>query len=628
MLPHLRISAVFLTVFGPTVALCAQDTRPLDHDLLFVETAQKHCFSCHGDGHKKGGVAVDRAIFDRDRDTLARLIEQVRGDAMPPDDRPRPTVAEKTILLSGFEKARRDDSAETSDPGSAPCVMRRLTRDEFEHTVHDLFGIGYDAKRTFPSEATAYGFEKVSEVLSLAPLVFEKYFDAATEVSAKVLADPAARARLLDAAGESGLDDAGVWRVVEKLITRAWRRPVGDDEILSRTLLFRRIAQDERSIDAALDAVLRSVVLSPYFLFRVEIGEDVASPTEAPSSRPLTAHETATRLSYFLWSTMPDARLREAADNGSIKEPPVLESETRRMLADEKSRALADGFAAQWLRFRDVLTAPADFRRYPEIWNERLRPSMYEEAALFFDDIVKNDRDVRRLLDCDETFLNGTLAAHYGIKADVDAEMKLVKLPDRRRGGVLGMGAILLSTSHPLRTSPVLRGKWILDQLIDDPPPPPPANAGTLPGDDQLPDGLTQRQRLERHRQNPSCAACHARIDPLGFSLENYDVTGKWRTEVQTKPIDTKGTLPDGREIDGPIALKDALLADGERFVATLTKKLMVYAIGRSTESADEKLVASIAKDAFGNGAKFSAIVLGIVRSRAFLRISTGGPRK
>lgn len=329
--------------------------------------------------------------------------------------------------------------------------------------------------------------------------------------------------------------------------------------------------------------MLQSVLLSPRFLYRLELDGDDAP---AGTVRRLDDHELAVRLSFFLWSSPPDDALAALADAGRLRDLDTLRATARRMLADPRARALADEFAAQWLGFRAVRTILRDVRRFQ--FGDELRSATYEEAASCFDRIAREDRSVLELLDADWTFVDDTLARHYGIEAPAGEGMRLVTLSDRRRGGVLGWAATLTATSQPLRTSPVSRGRFVLEELCSDPPPPPPPNIGSLPEDDLQKDGLSLRERLEQHRRDPRCASCHQRMDPFGLALEDFDAIGKQRMAVEGRPIDACVVLASGAVLDGPIAVKDWLLERKARFVRTLAERLFAFAIGRAPLAADE----------------------------------------
>ncbi|MEZ5962706.1 MAG: DUF1592 domain-containing protein [Planctomycetota bacterium] len=583
--------------------VCAQELPPL------VAT---YCGGCHTGTEPEGEFDVD-ALFagGLGPDTDARAseaVQRLRARIMPPADEPQPTGGERVALAAAFA------ALQPSDPEARVATVRRLSRVEYERTVRALFGIAWDGAALLPSDPSASGFDNQGDVLNVSPLHFEKYLDAADAIARAVVADAAARARAFG----SGEDPRAA---LARLLEQAFRRPPSAEELAERLQLVADLEQRGVAADDARAAALRSILASPAFLFRSENG----SP-DAPWR--LDPYELAVRLSYFLTSAPPDEALLARARAGDLSESAVLTAQARRLLAADGGRALADGFAAQWLRFREVLTAPADFRRYPQIWNHRLRPSLYEEAALFFAEVVREGASILTLLDADFTYANATLAKLYELPSVEGDTLRRVALPDRRRGGVLGMGATLMVSSYPLRTSPVRRGKWILDALLDAPPPPPPPGAGTLPADDKQDDGLTVRARMERHRRDKACASCHVQMDPLGFALENYDVLGRWRTEVHGTPVDARATLPDGTALDGPVALKDALLARKADFARAFAGKLLVYAIGRPLVPADEVEVAAIVQATIAGGYRFDALLEALVTSRLFTWRDPAGPRR
>lgn len=585
---------------------------------------EKRCFECHSGETPKAGVdlslAQDAVDARRMGSVFARAVSMLERGKMPPDSRPPLHDAERSRLVSGLKEVlTHPEPGESLDPGRV--VLRRLSRYEFDRSIHDLLGAKYDSSETFPADPIAYGFDNIGDTMSVAPLLFEKYSDAARDVVDRLLKDDALRAQLLaPALKRGGICDAKCAReILAPLIERAFRRPPDSDEVNSRVELFMREVAAGRDATAALSAALRSILLSPAFLFRSERGLD---PPDEFGVRPLTDFELATRLSYFLWSTLPDAPLVELARSGRLHREEVLVEQTRVMLADPRSRALTDHFAALWLRFGEIRSVAVDIRRYPPFFNLGLRERFYDETALTFDAIVREDRSVLELLDCDSTFLDAQLAQHYGIEGVEPGPMRRVELKDRRRGGLLGMGSILTITSFPLRTSPVLRGKWILETLLDDPPPPKPAVVPELPKDDRQPGGLTLRQRLEEHRKDPACANCHQRMDPFGLALENLDGIGAWRTALDSPDapvgLDVKVRLPDGSELDGAVAVKQWLVAHADQFERTLARRMLTFAVGRPMEFLDEPLVASIATNAAAEGHRLSSFVLGVVRSRPF----------
>ncbi len=570
---------------------------------------QRYCAECHTGDDAEQDFVVDALFAETaDPERIATAVQRLRSRTMPPPDADsQPTTAERFRLTAMF------DARLPTDPEARLATVRRLSRAEYENTIRELCGIVWDGRDLLPEDARASGFDNQGAVMSITPLLFEKYLEAAATITTAVLADPAAHHRVFGT-------DQPLATALPLFLARAFRRPVAPEELAERLALFDTLVQQGNTPAVAQAAVLRSILASPAFLYRAERG-----PAAAPDQ--LTAHELAVRLSYLLTASMPDERLFDLAQNGTLAEPAVLTAEARRLVEITAGRPLADNFAAQWLRFRDVLTANADFRRYPQIWNGGLRPSFYQEAATFFAALVRDDGSILNLLDADFTYANEALAKHYGLPAVVGEQFQKVQLPDRRRGGVLGMGAMLMVSSFPLRTSPVLRGKWILELLLDAPTPPPPANAGVLPPDDEQPDHLTLRARLEHHRRDRACASCHAQMDPLGFALENYDVLGQWRTESHGLPVDTRAQLPDGTQLDGPLALKDALLARKADFVRTMAKKLLVYGIGRPMLPADEAEVSAIVLQTEAGDYHFQALLAAIVTSPLFTHRDPGGAR-
>ena len=381
-------------------------------------------------------------------------------------------------------------------------------------------------------------------------------------------------------------------------------------------------AADARGEDYA-DSVrlaLKGVLVSPWFLFRVESDRDSATTTPWE----VDDYELASRLSYFLWSTMPDDELFLYAGLGVLHEPHVLDAQVTRMLADPKSKALAESFGTQWLGVRELLTnRNPDPVRFPK-FNAQLRFSMYDEAVAFVDSVFRDNAPLTTLLDSDYTFVNDWLAEHYGINDRVGGGdgkgevMRRVKLSDPSRGGVLSLGAVLTVTSYPLRTSPVLRGKWVLEQVLGDTPPPPPPGVPELPKDDAKIGGLTLRQQLELHRKSTQCASCHNRMDPLGFGLENFDAVGRWRSDVAGEAVDSSGVMPTGESFKGPAELKKVLLGRKQQFVRNLAEKMLGYALGRGPEYYDQPTVQEICDAVARDGYKSSTLVRQIVMSYPF----------
>ncbi len=356
---------------------------------------------------------------------------------------------------------------------------------------------------------------------------------------------------------------------------------------------------------------LQAILMSPNFLFRIE-----RDPVGGAGAYRLNDYELASRLSYFLWSSMPDDELLRAAGRGTLRQPGILEAQVRRMLDDPKAGALADNFAAQWLSLRLLDRRKPDAERFPTV-DDELLDAMRRETLMFVTALIREDRSILEVIDGRFTFLNGPLARHYGIKGIDGEEFQRVSLQGDERSGIVTQGSILTLSSYATRTSPVLRGKWVLENLLGTPPPPPPADVPPLE-EANLGTAASLRQRLEQHRANPACAACHEQMDPLGFSLENYDAAGRWRTRDGNFDVDSMGTLPDGRTIPGAKGLKDILRSQTGIFTRNLAEKMLTFALGRGLEGTDAAAVEEISRLAAAGDYKFSSLVLGIVKSSPF----------
>ena len=419
-----------------------------------------------------------------------------------------------------------------------------------------------------------------------------------------------------DTASASG-EEACAREILGSLARRAYRRPV-DTGDLDTLMGFYRAGRDDGSFDAGIQLALERVLISPDFLFRME-----RDPTDiAPATAyPLGGLELASRLSFFLWSSGPDDELLELAEQGRLDDPVVLEQQTRRMLVDPRASQLVRNFAGQWLYLRNLRGVVPDAIAFPE-FDENLRDAFRQETELFVESLIRDDRSVLDLLGADYTFVNERLAGHYGIPNVYGSHFRRVSLEGElaeRRGGLFGHASILTVTSYPNRTSPVLRGKWMLTNILGTPPPPPPPNVPDLPERGEDGQAATVRDRLQRHRESPVCSVCHARMDPLGLALENYDAIGKWRTTGEADlPIDSSGTLPDGTAFRGPTGLRALLLEDGDQFVGTVTEKLLAYALGRGPQYFDRPTVRTITRDAASDNYRWSSVIVGIVRSTPF----------
>ena len=737
------------------------EAKPTGFDEKLKPFMAKFCISCHNSTEVAGGVDLSmytgEAHARKDRKAWEMVAERLAAGDMPPKKhKAQPSKADREVALGYIENTLiKIDCTAPKDAGRV--TLRRLNRAEYNNTIRDLCGVDFKPAEGFPSDDVGYGFDNIGDVLSLQPVLIEKYLTAADEVLQKAIppvepiksskqrfgqqnliafprgvkkdnkivftvegsaalekfnfpadgeyiirvkawgnkvgADAAKLAIRLDgkdvkdfsvdapadkpltfehkakfAAGERRIaaafsnpfedkkatDDTLKFRklgvdsieiegpiggataplsegaklilielpkgsdetaVAEKIISnfarRAYRRPVKSEELARLMKLFALAQGKKEPFDKALQLPLKAVLVSPHFLFRIE--DDPKAPA---TSRSLNDFEFASRLSYFLWSSMPDEELFQLAGKGEIRKPAVLETQIKRMLQDKKSVALTENFAGQWLMLRNIRTLTPDKEAYPN-WDDSLKHAMIRETELFFEHIVKNDRRVTEFLDSDYTFVNDRLAKHYGIAGVRGGEFQQIKLKDQQRGGLTAHASFLTVTSNPTRTSPVKRGKWVLDNLLGQPPPPP---APDVPQLEATPLKGTLRQQMEQHRANPSCAGCHAKLDPLGFGLENFDGIGAWRTTDKATKIDSTGVLPDGAKFDGPAELRKVLLGKSDLFRRCLAEKLLTFALGRGLEYYDKCALDDLVAKLKSADDKFSALILAIAQSDPFTK--------
>jgi len=427
------------------------------------------------------------------------------------------------------------------------------------------------------------------------------------------LGDTATRRRIfICRPASAAAEEACARQILTKLARRAYRRPGTDTEI-ERLMTFYREGRHTVNFDVGIERALRSILASPKFVFRPEV--DPPALHDGDVYR-VNDFELATRLSFFLWSSSPDDELLDLAARGQLKQRAVLEQQTMRMLRDPRAEALVANFADQWLQLRNLRASIPDQNEFPDFDNN-LRQAFRQETELLFDSVMREDRSILDLLTADYTFVNERLAKHYGIPNVYGSQMRRVPVADEARRGLLGQGAILMVTSHPDRTSPVLRGKWVLENLLGTPPPPPPPNVPLLP-EGAAAKARTMREQMEAHRANPPCAGCHKLMDPIGFALENFDAVGAWRTRDAGTRIDSSGELTDGTRVDGVTTLRNALLKRPEVFVGTFAEKMLTFAIGRGLDYRDQPAVRAIVRQAGAANNRFSAVVIAIVESAPF----------
>ena len=520
---------------------------------------QRYCLDCHRGADAERGVQLDKyrtvAAVSEDRATWLKVRRMLRARKMPPEDSRRPKNEEYDAVNAWLEALLGPaDRAGPADPGRV--TIRRLNRAEYTNTIRDLLGVEFNAAADFPSDDVGYGFDNIGDVLTLSPLLMEKYLAAAEQIAANaIVADQRGdkaedhaeshRRIFLVAAREELSPDAAAERVLRQLATRAYRRPVSDPELARLLKLVAAARAQGDGFEAGIGLALQAILISPQFLFRVELDPEVPGATPI---RALKEYELASRLSYFLWSSMPDDELFDLAARGKLREN--LDRQVWRMLSDWKSKALVENFAGQWLQLRNLDLATPDKSQFPA-FDDDLRRAMRTESEMFFQAIVREDRSVLELLDADFTFVNARLARHYGLAGIQGDQFRRVSLPAgdgqealRARGGVLAQAAMLVVTSNPTRTSPVKRGKWVLENILGTPPPDPPPNVPMLRDDAQALAGATLRQRMEQHRKDPNCAVCHKEMDALGFALENFDAVAPGERRTANSPSTPPPSCP------------------------------------------------------------------------------------
>jgi len=753
---------------------CADDKPKATFAKDGIAFLKTHCYYCHGEKFTKSELDLtsyqDDKSLVKDRKVWLKVMQMLEAGAMPPKEREQPKPEEFAAFLKLI-----DDVFEVADRNAKPdpghVTIRRLNRTEYNNTIRDLVGVDFQPAEDFPSDDVGHGFDNIGDVLSLSPVLLERYLAAAETIMKRAVltGDPPkppvrhVAARFLEPALQGNTDNvhfrdlktkgrvhslynltldgdyrirtrvyglqvgdeppkftftaedkeygsfevkadsdkkpesftsqtfqlkAGQRRVaveftnefkdpnatdpakqsrtlfveyielegpldstpeshkrimackpdaskeeksreiLTRFATRAYRRPATKDEVDRLIKVVESAEKRGDKWDAGMQLALEAVLVSPKFLFRIELDDR----PDSSDQHPIDEYQLASRLSYFLWSTMPDQELFDLA--GEKKLTDNLEAQVRRMLKDPKAHALVDNFAMQWLQLHRLKTFEPDPKLFPH-FDEPLRQAMLKETELFFDHIMREDRSVLELIDADYTFLNERLARHYGI-VDTNGNRTggkdrkkpgqpirgenfvRVHLADGERGGLLTQASILTVSSNPTRTSPVKRGKWVLEQLLGTPPPPPPPNVPELPADDKAQLTGSLRQRMEQHRSKTSCANCHAKMDPLGFAFENYDAIGAYRTKDGDFDIDPSGTLPDGRTFKGPQELKQILKEKKTLFSRCLTEKLLTYATGRGLEYYDRRTVNAIVKALEQNDYRFSKLVVEICKSDPF----------
>ena len=611
-----RPGAALLTLgSGLALALLGSARAEVDPELAAMQAAAqktfqkdvtpfvaKYCVECHADRPKAGlnlRVAVKKPGDPAFSRKWLECMANVNAHDMPPEDADQPTDEERARFLNAIAQIKY---LSARDPG--PFVIRRLTKAEFGNTLHDLLDVPAAIAQELPDEVPGAGY-----LNSLSPMQTEQYLAIASEAIRQMPAE--AQARLL------GGPKAEVREVARGLARRAYRRPPTEEELNVLVKVFELGTANKLHRDAALRFMLKAVLVSPQFLF-------ITPARETPAGEkivPLDDYQLASRLSYLLWATMPDEELSRLADEGRLRDPAVLQAQTQRLLASPRSRALFDGFGAQWLGLDKLATKTFDEKKFPQMTAE-LRQAMYDEARLFFESIVRENRSVVSFVNGDYTYLNSTLAKIYGLEKKITgSDMQKVKLTDANRGGILGMPGVLATTSFATRTSAVNRGVWVLEQVLGEHVPPAPPNVPALEKQDQQKVAtLTLRQRTELHRTNAVCANCHKILDPIGFGLENFDAIGRWRDQDESGgPIDAAGELPGGKRFSSPKELKSLIAARETDLARNLTEKLLAYALCRQLDGYDHIIVDQMMKRTAADGHRMQTLIREIVTSYPFL---------
>lgn len=583
----------------PSSTAFTSDVRPI---------LSTYCYRCHGGEKTKGDlnllkIASSTKVME-EKDVWKSVAGRLGAHEMPPEKAKQPTDEERKKILQwcsafgppGEADCQQIATDKTSRFYRGYVMSRRLTRVEYNNTIRDLVGQDLHVGDLLPQDsAGGEGFDNNGDTLYSSPILVEKYLKAADRVVEWAFTKGDLK-RILG-------DTAEARNQLDFFMEKAFRRPISQSELDRYWKLYQR---------GGMKLAMKGILVSPYFLFLVE---------EDPGKEgiyPLGDYPLASRLSYFLWASMPDAQLLSLARQGKLQNEEVLRAQVHRMLQDPKAKSFAANFASQWLGIEDIGTSRRpDARRFPEFDDELAQAELAEPTELLAF-ILHNDKSLLDLLDCNYTFLNQRLAALYGIPNVQGNQMRRVELSDLTRGGVVSMAAILTETSYPLRTSPVLRGKWVLEQLLGTHIPPPPPTAGKLPPDDATRDGLTFRQQLEQHRSNPECASCHSKMDPLGFGLENFDPIGRWRSNLNGQPIDSSGKLPSGQSFQGPAQLKEVLLKHKDEFLRTFSRKMLGYALGRGLNRFDQCVIDDAMKKLAQNNNKASVLIEEIVLSKPF----------
>lgn len=711
------------------------------------------CANCHNARLTSGGLDMARLTLESiqtNPDLWRRLLRRLQAGEMPPPGVAQPPAAQLNALTV-YVQGRLDALQTSQAPDPGRVTVHRLNRNEYTNTIRDLLAVDFRADRNFPSDDSSGGFDNMSDVLSISPVLMEKYLQAAQTIAARAIgADPLpktfeveyaykdnrvrridrstieathrvdfdaeydlrfalqgerkdgepvqfgfwmdgrlihsmtvdtkpsglvyfnpyseARFRVYLPAGDhvfragfigdkfvDTLDPKELYdrnknkfvdsivftgpfpstvekpsrqkillcdpqsgrpcveRILSTLARRAYRRPVTQADLAGLLHFVDLAGQEGQTAEQGLQLAVQAMLVSPHFLFRIERDPN---PRDPSAVHPLGDFELASRLSYFLWSSMPDDTLLDLAEAGRLHDPAVLDQQVNRMLADQRAAAFAANFAGQWLETRNLDFVNPDPKKFPD-WDPELRDAMKEETRLFFEYVLRENRPVTDFLSADYTFLNARLARHYGIEDVSGPEFRRVTLRTDQRGGILSHAGVLTVSSYPNRTSVVIRGKYVLTNILGTPPPPPPPDVPAL-DEAALGVNASLRDQMERHRADPICASCHSKMDPLGFGLENYNAIGQWRTRDGNFPVDSSGVLPNGTTFSTPADMRQALNSLLPQFSRALTERLLTYALGRGVQGFDEPALQKIQSAVAQDGYRFQPMIREVVRSLPF----------
>lgn len=622
------ISAACLLLFGFCCTAWSDESElALSWDRTIGPLVGRHCYHCHRDSDASGDVNLQEdqnpRMIVRNRKKWEAVLQVLRSEEMPPEEGRTLKPEDREKIITFLDTQLSEIDCETlKDPGTP--AARRLTRHEYNLAVEDLTGLPIRPATDFPPEPISFGFVGIGTATGLTPVEVSHYYAAADSVAdAMVLAaetDKKLSDHFFGSYDES--DHKPASDRLRRFADRAFRRPADQPFLDGLDQVYRQSFQhsedtatnNEKHIRAMRDA-MSAVLMSPRFFMRIETPPDDPTIDEA---YPVDAYDYASRLSFFLWSSPPDEELRQLAEAGQLTDPVIAEQQVRRMLKDRRTAdGLVRGFFAQWLQLNQLPTHQVDAATFPEATASMLR-SMRREVERMLTEIVRKNRPITEMIDCSYTFVDARLAKFYGLAPIEEPGFHRVSLSDRRRGGVVVSAALLTLQSDPGRTNVPRRGNYIAGTFFGDPPPPPPPDVPELITDDENAKSMTLRELLEKHRESPQCASCHAKMDPIGFSLENYDAIGRWRTEDAGQPIDASGELPNDVKFSGPGGLKDLLLARKEDMSKALIENLLIYALGRGPREIDPCVVDEALESLAENEDRFSSLILTITQSFPF----------